>query len=292
MRKLIVNGDDFGFNREVTNGIIECHTRGILTSTTLMVNMPAAEYAAEKGKKYPNLSIGIHLNLTTGKPLSAPEKIPALLGPDGNFKKQKDMFKLANRFQLSSEQVERELSAQIEKFLSFGIVPTHCDSHHHTAACMQIFPIKLKLLNKYKIKRLRTHRGFYRFDKTSPQKLKVFAKMLKTNTIRLPYRVYHELQHIYCRFKGYRLPDFRYGFSKVISVPPLKPDIISWRKLIENMPPGIAEFCTHPGLPSEDPMDSPMFREQRIADYNLLVDPECKKICREKNVELINFSEL
>jgi predicted glycoside hydrolase/deacetylase ChbG (UPF0249 family) len=292
MRKLIVNGDDFGFNREITDGIIECHTKGILTSTTLMVNMPAVEYAVEEGKKYPNLSVGIHLNLTQGRPLSAIEKIPALVGSDGNFKNQNEMFKLANRLRLPSEQVERELSAQIERFLSFGITPTHSDSHHHIADCLQIFPIKLRLMKKYNIKRLRTHRGFYRFDRTSSQKLKVFAKMLKTNTVRLPYRLYYEFQHIYCRFKGYRLPDVRYGFSKVISSSPLKFDITGWLKFIKNMPAGIAEFCAHPGLPSNDPVDKPAFRARRIAEYNLLINPECKKICREQNVELISFREL
>jgi len=292
MRKLIINGDDFGFNREITDGIIECHTKGILTSTTIMVNMPAAEYAVEQSKKYPNLPIGIHLNITLGKPLSAPEKIPALVDHDGNFKNQEEMFRLANRFQLPSQQVEREFSAQIERLLSFGITPTHCDSHHHIGDCFQIFPIKLKLLNKYNIKKLRTQRGFYRFDKNSSQKLNVLLKTLIKNTVRFPYRLYYELQHVYCRSKGYHLPDVRYGFSKLISDLPLKFDTAGWRKFIENMPSGTAEFCTHPGLPSEDPTDKPEFREQRIAEYNLMINPECKKICKENNVELISFNEL
>jgi predicted glycoside hydrolase/deacetylase ChbG (UPF0249 family) len=287
-----VNGDDLGFNREVTDGIIECHRNGILTSATLMVNMPAAEYAVEEIKKYPNLSVGIHLNLATGSPISEPQKIPALLGTDGNFKNYKDMFRLANLFQLPPGQIERELSAQIEKFLSWGITPTHCDSHNHVASCLQIFPIKLKLLKKYNIRRLRTQRGFYHLDKTSPQKFKVLLKMLKTNAIRLPYDIYYELQHSYCRLKGYRLPDMRYGFRLVISLTPLKTDIAGWRKLIENMPCGIIELTVHPGLPSDDPMDRAEYREQRVAEYNVLLDPECKKICEEHSIELISFSEL
>jgi predicted glycoside hydrolase/deacetylase ChbG (UPF0249 family) len=292
MRKLIVNGDDFGFNREITDGIIECHAKGILTSTTLMVNMPAAEYAVEEGKKYPNLSVGIHLNLTLGRPLSPLEKIPTLIGSDGHFKNQAEMFKLAQWRRLSSEQVERELSAQIEKFLSLGIIPSHCDSHHHVADCLQIFPIKLKLLEKYNIKRLRTQRGFYHCDRNAPQKIKVFMRMLKINTVRLPHRMYYELQHIYCRHKGYRLPDERYGFTKLISQPPLQFNIAGWRKFIENMPRGIVEFCTHPGLPGEDSMDEPAFRPQRVVEYHLLINPECKEICREHHVELINFNAL
>lgn len=292
MRKLIVNGDDFGFNREITDGIIECYRAGILTSTTLMVNMPAAQYAAEESKKHPNLSVGIHLNLSVGKPVSEPGTIAELIGPDGNFRDYIDVFRRANRFQLSSEQIEREFSAQIEKFFGFGITPSHCDSHHHVAACLQTFPIKIKVLSRYNIKRLRTHRGFYRPDKTSPQKFRLFLKMLRANAEKLPNRLYYELQHIYCGLKNLRFPDVRYGFSKVISSSPLKFDIEGWRTLIENMPRGVAELAVHPGLPSDDPMDEPMFRKRRVVEYNLLVNPECKKICQEYNVKLISFNEL
>ena len=38
MKKLVVNGDDFGFTHDVNAGIIDAHVHGILTSTTLMTN--------------------------------------------------------------------------------------------------------------------------------------------------------------------------------------------------------------------------------------------------------------
>lgn len=292
MHKLIVNGDDFGFNREVTDGIIECHAKGILTSTTLMVNMPAAEHAVEEGKKYPNLSIGIHLTLTQGKPLSYPQDVPNLIDEKGNFYSYLEAFRRANRFKFPVNQIEREFCAQIERFLSLGIVPSHCDSHHHIAACPQLFLIKLRVLKKYGIKKLRTHRGFYRFDRTSSERLNVLLKALRKNTVRFPYRIYYEFQHAYCKLKGFRMPDERYGFAKLISKLPLEYDIEGWERFIENMPEGISEFCTHPGLPSDDPADRPVFRKQRVAEYNLLLNPECKKICHQRNVELINFNDL
>ena len=292
MRKLIINGDDFGFNREITDGILDSHRRGILTSTTLMTNMPAAEYAAEESKKHSGLSVGIHLNLTLGKPLSGPDKVPALVGPDGNFYGHRRLFSLANRFQLPSEQVEREFTAQIEKFLSFGIVPSHCDSHHHAGACLQTFPIKIKLLEKYNIKKLRTHRGFYRPDKTCPQRLRVLLNTIKINARKLPNRLYYELQHLYCKFKGFHTPDVRYGFSKVVSTPPLKFDIEGWEKFIKNMPDGVVEFCVHPGFANDDPLDRPEFREQRVIEHKMLIEPACKDIYQEHKIELINFNEL
>ena len=40
MKKVIINADDFGYSSAVNLGIIKSHKDGILTSTTLMANMP------------------------------------------------------------------------------------------------------------------------------------------------------------------------------------------------------------------------------------------------------------
>ena len=40
--RLIVNADDFGISKAVTLGILEAHERGVVTSTTMMCNMPDA----------------------------------------------------------------------------------------------------------------------------------------------------------------------------------------------------------------------------------------------------------
>lgn len=79
VKKLIVNADDFGFSKAVTDAILDCHSNGIVTSTTLMSNMPFAEYAASKAKVFPMLSVGLHMTLTEGKPLSAPADVDNLI---------------------------------------------------------------------------------------------------------------------------------------------------------------------------------------------------------------------
>lgn len=57
---LVVNADDFGMSRGISRGIIYAHAHGIVTSTSLMVAMPAASYAAKLSREYPRLSIGLH----------------------------------------------------------------------------------------------------------------------------------------------------------------------------------------------------------------------------------------
>lgn len=79
MRYLIVNGDDFGMSHGVNRGIVEAHRRGILTSTSLMVNRPAAEPAAALARATPALSVGLHLELESVPGAGAREAIRAQL---------------------------------------------------------------------------------------------------------------------------------------------------------------------------------------------------------------------
>ena len=68
-KRLIINADDFGLSHGITDGILLTHRKGLLTSTSLMVNQPATEYAVRRAPEVSNLGVGIHLNLTEGSPI-------------------------------------------------------------------------------------------------------------------------------------------------------------------------------------------------------------------------------
>lgn len=122
--KLILNGDDFGISRGVNAAMIDCFTKGYLSSTSMMVNMPACQEASELMKMYPGLSVGIHLNLTVGKPLT---KCNSLVKEDGTF--NKGMLK--NSEHVNKQEIENELRAQMDRFIKLtGKKPTHINSHH------------------------------------------------------------------------------------------------------------------------------------------------------------------
>lgn len=93
MKYLIINADDFGYSFSVNKGIIEAHTKGVVTSTSVLVDAIAAKEAA-KLKQYPELSVGLHFYVTD----------------------------FAN--------VRDELDRQIDKFVSIvGAMPDHIDTH-------------------------------------------------------------------------------------------------------------------------------------------------------------------
>jgi predicted glycoside hydrolase/deacetylase ChbG (UPF0249 family) len=106
MRFLIVNADDFGYSRGINRGIVEAHTRGILTSTGLMVNTPATDEAVRLSQELPDLSIGLHVNFTN---------------------------EAQRLVEYDDPQICRdELRKQFDRFVQLmGRLPTHIDSHQH-----------------------------------------------------------------------------------------------------------------------------------------------------------------
>ncbi|HEY7203844.1 MAG TPA: ChbG/HpnK family deacetylase [Methylomirabilota bacterium] len=104
-RYLIVNADDFGADDGTTRGIIDAHERGIVTSTSLMVDMPGARAAVDAARAHPRLGLGLHVNLTAGAHVPDPDDLRAQ---------------------------RRELHRQFDRFTDLtGRRPTHIDSHHH-----------------------------------------------------------------------------------------------------------------------------------------------------------------
>lgn len=144
MKKLIINADDFGYSAGVNYGIIEAHKEGVLTSTTMMANMPGFEQALNLHEQYPDLGIGIHLALTTGKPILS--NLKTIIDVDGNFRNQA-YYK--GSFIIDEQEIYDEWKAQIEKILATGIKPTHVDTHHHANLFGDFNAIYLKLADEY-----------------------------------------------------------------------------------------------------------------------------------------------
>ncbi len=129
-RLLIVNADDFGLTAGVNRGIITAHERGIVTSTTMMVNMPGFADAVALAARTPGLAVGLHLNLTYGRPLLPAAEVRSLIDRDGCFVRDP-------RFVMergSAEEIRAEFNAQAERFIATGLRLSHLDSHHHLHA--------------------------------------------------------------------------------------------------------------------------------------------------------------
>jgi len=132
--RLILNADDFGLTRGINRAIAELHSAGALTSATLMANGAAFDDAIRIAHAQPTLGLGCHIVLTDGIPISPPETIPTLLGPDGRTFRRSltDFFAAALLGRISEADIAREALAQISRIQLQGIEITHLDTHKHT----------------------------------------------------------------------------------------------------------------------------------------------------------------
>jgi predicted glycoside hydrolase/deacetylase ChbG (UPF0249 family) len=126
-RALIVNADDFGLTRGVSRGILEARARGIVTSTTVLVNRPV-DPDLVAALEASGLGVGLHLNLTLGAPIADPRRVPSLVDGEGRF--IRDAREAAAR--AKPDEARIELGNQIDAFRALlGRFPTHLDTHHH-----------------------------------------------------------------------------------------------------------------------------------------------------------------
>lgn len=120
-RLLIVNADDYGYTAGVSEGIRRAHGQGIVSSTSVMMTMPAALPELERLRAdAPTLGVGVHLTVTEGRPF----RLSRFWHPG----------ELVRELATVDESVLRaEWQAQIEALLATGLPLTHLDSHHHAA---------------------------------------------------------------------------------------------------------------------------------------------------------------
>ncbi|HEY0977725.1 MAG TPA: ChbG/HpnK family deacetylase [Flavobacteriales bacterium] len=127
-RRIIINADDLGLSPSVNTAIFDVFRAGNLTSATLMVNMPGTTDAVARLKDHPGLAIGLHFCITEGRALTGPS---SLTDATGLFRTRSELARMALRGKVHAADVQREFSAQLDRLRSFGISPTHTDSHQH-----------------------------------------------------------------------------------------------------------------------------------------------------------------
>ncbi|NQV26691.1 MAG: ChbG/HpnK family deacetylase [Rhodopirellula sp.] len=188
-KRLLLHADDLGMNQPVTDGILRGFRHGLLTSTSLLANAPAA---AEALRVWPQLQeqqaagvlpsaesrerlgdtgspfdLGIHLNLTQGYPLTGSRYPDELREGDGHFCGISRAFvRLRRRRHRFVASITAELSQQIEFLLDHGQQPTHLNGHQYVELLPGLSQIIPRLLANYRIPVVRVAREPARFPES------------------------------------------------------------------------------------------------------------------------------
>jgi predicted glycoside hydrolase/deacetylase ChbG (UPF0249 family) len=156
---IIVNADDFGISNDVNRAILTCFEHGVVSSATIMANMPGFEHACELAHKHGLTNrIGLHLNITSGKPLtSGILELPVFCNKKREFCYQKNSRMRFSRFE--KDALTKEIRAQICRCVDMGLQLTHLDSHHHAHTVWPVFCAIKPLLAEYGLKYVRLSRN-------------------------------------------------------------------------------------------------------------------------------------
>jgi hopanoid biosynthesis associated protein HpnK len=290
VRRLIVNADDFGFTAGVNRAIVEAHTRGIVTSTTLMASGPAFNDAVRLAKETPRLDVGCHLVLIDGEPVLDAVRLPSITSRNSGTARFGDGLKsfaaraLTSRF--NPAEIEAETSAQIRKIQSAGIGVSHVDSHKHT----HLFPAVLRpVLRAARACGVRAVRNPF-----GPHKPLTSSALLARPSLWTRYAEVRILGALAGKFhdtaerQGMITPD---GTLGVVVTGAL--DERLFRAIAATIPEGTWEFVCHPGYNDADlQRANTRLRESRETELRILTMPEATQLLEAEGIDLISYREL
>lgn len=267
---LMIHADDAGLSNSENRATIEVLQNGSVTSYSIMVPCAWFYEMANFALENPQFDFGIHLTLTCEwknykfGPILAPNQVPSLVDMNGHFHKTRELFKKNARV----EEVEKELSAQIEKALSFGLKPSHLDCHMYSVA-------------------------------VSPEILSVYKSLGKKYGI--PVLLSKELMN----FVGYGaetaiegddllVDSIFVGEYKFFERGRLK---AFYNDVLDNLQTGFNIILIHPAFDTEEMKsiteDHPNFgSEWRQIDFDFFTSQECKMKIKENDIQLVSWREV
>lgn len=159
MKRVIVTADDFGLAVAVNEAVEIACRDGVLTAASLMVGAAAAGDAVARAHRLPQLRVGLHVVLVDGRPMLSPDRLPALVGADGRFRR--DLMAAGVRcffWPDARRQIELELRAQFSAFAATGLPLDHVNAHNHFHLHPTVLGLILKVGREFGMRAIRLPR--------------------------------------------------------------------------------------------------------------------------------------
>ena len=281
MRRLIVNADDFGFTSGVNRAIVEAHSRGIVTSSTLMANGPAFIEAVELAKRNPQLGIGCH-----GEPLLDAEKLPSLTESRRFRNSLKSFAGRALTGRIAEGEIFAEAAAQIGKLQASEISVSHVDTHKHTHLFPRILRPLLRAARECGVRAVRNPFG-PRLPMRSSQLMQrpnLWTRYAQLRILGGFARGFHST----VAQEGFVTTDGTLGIEVTGTL-----DETLFHAIAQSIPEGTWEFVCHPGYNDADLQKAnTRLRESRETELRVLTLPAAREILEQKGIQLISYRDL
>ena len=266
-RVVILHVDDIGMCRGANQAYLELARQGQVTCGSVMVPCPWFREIAEVAAADPSLDLGVHLTLTSEwehyrwAPISTVSRASGLIDSDGYF--WRDVASL--RCNLVVEAAEAELRAQIERARSAGMNLTHIDAHMAAAMLPGLLELHVRLGHEYGLVPVLPRRC--RFAPDPPTYDAVVAALDRD---------------------GFPVVDDIRG-TLPVAAEAVEP---GYRKLVEEVAPGVTHFALHSTTPGEIEAISPQHARWRINEYALLASGAVARWCAQSGIASIGYREV
>ena len=265
---LIVHADDLGMARSVNAASIKAFESGLVSSGSIMVPCPWLPEIAAYARTHADADLGLHLTLTSEwtpyrwGPVLSKDRVTSLLDNGGYFfLTESEAASHAN-----AKEVEAEIRAQIDRARSFGIRPTHLDSHMGTLYQNKaLFETLLRVARENKLP--------IRMSKEWLPSTDYLPSILSPTDV---------------------------AIDKIVSIEPSVP-AEGWSKFyadsIRNIQPGVTEIIIHLAYDDEEmraaTADHPDWGAAwRQRDFQFFTSETFRKLLQENHIKLITWREI
>ena len=264
---LIIHADDLGVAHSVNAATISAFEAGMVNSGSIMVPCPWFPEIAAYSTNNPEVDLGLHLTLTAEwknykwDPVVPNPEVPGLVNGKGlMYDNCADVVLNA-----TAEEVEKEITAQVERALAFGVNVSHLDSHMGCLFNPKFFGTYLKVARKFKLPVLIPATGLQQFPAMA-------EKILPTDIV---------IDNLFM----INPPDTEQGFAEF------------YTKTLRSLPSGVSEIIIHLSYDDAEmqavTIDHPDFGAAwRQKDYDFFTSAACRKILEEENIQLVTWGDL
>ena len=266
---LILHADDVGLSHSVNEATISAMEKGCVNSASIMVPCPWFTEIATYAREHPDKDFGLHITLTSEwsnykwGPVTQPQIVPTLINKQGFLYSSVDSVK---QF-ATSAQVEEETRNQVRRAVQFGINPTHLDAHMFTIAR------KLDFLKSY----IKVGREF---------KIPVFLAREIERDLNIKFDTILAKNEVVV--------------DSIVTIMPqnMQSDAIGfYTKALRNLGPGLTYFIIHTAYDMEEMKAitkgfTDWGSAWRQTEYNFFSSPECAKLLKENNIQIVSWREI
>jgi predicted glycoside hydrolase/deacetylase ChbG (UPF0249 family) len=289
MRHLIINADGYGFTAGISRAIEECIDFGTVRSLSANVNFKYADGLAALVHRYPDLSVGCHVNPIVGRPILSPKTVSSLIDENGEFFYET----FARRFlrgHIRLTELRAEMMAQVEKTRDLaGEAFSHIDFHMGLHKLPGLYRLFLDVAEKSTTGRIRTHRYLAGIEHRFPW-LKHTIYLLEKPT-RAPKYLWNLWLRKKAHDRGLAMPD-RWVEIAHLGHRPNTIVLANYLSMLRNLPDGFSEFVTHPGYVDNDLKRWSSYLTPREIELRILLSSEFRDALFSSGIQLAGYRDI